>query len=168
MNKKTSGPAELNTIDNLVLSELKLGKLSQLIGKSLNAFLPSRAHPEETTETLLQKFRFDPNFALYGYEIDGQPVSYIVALSHKGKESIAIGPMYVAEALRGRGLGKKQIIDLIELYKLRGCSVFFTKTWSSNQVSTSTFDQLGFRVVGTEENDRVNGDATISFQLNTL
>jgi len=57
------------------------------------AFMPSAAKPEMTLRELLDKFQSDPRFQLLGYVVDGQPASFIVALSHGADATtLAIGP----------------------------------------------------------------------------
>lgn len=147
------------------LQSLNLADVEPLLAESEHAFLPSAKRPDETATTLLRKFEPDPNFAVHGYVVDGRPASYIVALSGPDTMDVAIGPMYVGEAFRGLGLGKKQVEAFIDHYRTRGYCSVFTKTWAGNAASTAVFEHLGFSVVGVKENDRANGDATVAYRL---
>lgn len=157
---------EIPHLERLGLTEFRLADVAGLVAESEGAFMPSVKNPDEKTSELLAKFEADdPNFGLFGYEVDGRPASYIVALSHQGEGTIAIGPMFVASAFRGRGLGKKQVVDFVNRYRGQGCHTIFTKTWSSNQASRATFENLGFTIAGVKEHDRANGDDSIMYQL---
>ena len=144
---------------------LPVEALNALVSESNESFVASKEHPNQKTVELLVRFRTDPEYVAYGYTVDGKPASYILALSHKGAGTIAIGPMYVANDFRGQGLGKQQAADFIDHYQNAGYTTIATRTWSSNTASTAIFEQLGFRVVETIPGDRVNGDATLLFEL---
>ncbi len=147
------------------LSRLSLKDINDLISESENAFLQSASKPHETTRSLLDNFQKDPQFAIYGYIIKSKPASYITALSNKDNNTISIGPMFVSGKHRNSGLGKKQVLDFINLYKNKGANDFFTKTWQNNNASIKIFTDLGFKEIKRHPNDRIDGDSTIDYML---
>lgn len=147
------------------LQELDVESISDLIAESPHAFLPSHDNPDQTTVELFQVLQNDPSFRVLGYVDHGKPVSYIVALSHKTPGTSSIGPMYVAYSHHGRGLGKRQVRDFIDDAKAHDYTSVFTKTWAENAGARHVFESLGFEIEKVKENDRANGDSTLSYRL---
>lgn len=146
--------------------EFTIADVQQLLDESQHAFLSSMDSPNETMQDRVAFFISDPEFRILGYEEDGVPASYIMALSdRKRSDSLAIGPMYVGKDHRGKGLGKKQLEGFIEYAKEKGCKTIFTKTWAGNEASRLIFDGFGFEVESIKEGDRANGDSTINYVL---
>ena len=150
------------------MSNLKIltdKQLAPLLSESEHAFLPAKSHPNETASSLIQKFKKDKRYDTFGYIVDNKAISYIIALSGRRDEEIAIGPMYVAEDFRGNGYGKQQIADFIQLFTDREYELIYTKTWSRNTASRHSFESLGFAEIDCEDGDRADGDSTISYAL---
>lgn len=130
-----------------------------LIDESNHVFLPTRSRPDETAASMIEKFRTDPLFQIYGYKLGGIAVSYIVRLSNPiYEQEVAIGPMYVAESARGQGLGLHQVEEFVALH---GAYRLLTKTWAQNKAALRIFEHAGFREEGRLINDRVDGDDTV-------
>lgn len=145
------------------LEQLTDKQLAPLLFESEHAFLPSKNHPDETATSLVEKFKNDKTYSALGYIVGNKAVSYIVALSGRADDEIAIGPMYVAEKSRGNGLGMRQITDFIQLYTEQNYSSVYTKTWLNNAASRRCFELAGFVEVERHDGDRVDGDSTISY-----
>ncbi len=156
---------EQHSVESATLRECRPEDISELIAESDTAFLASTKHPNETTTEKFMAFKGDPNFALYVLEVDGRPVSYISALSHTDSSTIAIGPMYVSKDFRGLGFGLRQVEEFIDMYRTKGYMGIFTRTWGANAASKGVFERLGFSLVGTKSNDRVDGDDTLEYLL---
>ena len=150
---------------NTTLKKLTDKQLAPLLVESEHAFLASKKHPYETSLTLVEKFKSDERYEVFGYILEGVAVSYIIALSGRTETEIAIGPMYVAKVARGKGLGKQQVADFIRVFSERDYSTVFTKTWLGNAASRHVFESLGFIEIGRKENDRVGDDITLSYAL---
>jgi GNAT superfamily N-acetyltransferase len=150
------------------LRKLSDEQLAPLLIESTYAFLASKSSPNETASSLLEKFKNNKKYNTLGYIVNNHAVSYIVALSGRSDNEIAIGPMYVAESFRGSGLGKRQIMDFIQLYTEQGYESIYTKTWIGNTVSRHSFESTGFIEVDRTDNDRVDGDSTISYVLQII
>jgi GNAT superfamily N-acetyltransferase len=159
----------VNTIDDAMnerFVELTLPEIQTLIEESQHAFLPSKERPNDTVSLLMSHFASDPEFRIFGYKIGDDVASYIVVLSDsKRLHSLAIGPMYVAQKHRGRGIGKRQVEHLKEYARERGSTTIFTKTWSKNAASRAIFESLGFKIESVKLNDRSDGDDTINYRL---
>jgi len=143
-------------------------QFTPLLKESENAFLPAKNRPNQTASLLIDKFKNDKRYDVFGYIVDDKAASYIVALSGRQEGEIAIGPMYVAEAFRGSGLGKQQVIDFIHLFASQGYKSIYTKTWLGNAASRHIFESLGFIETNRENGDRVGGDSTISYTLHVI
>ena len=66
--------------------------------------------------------------------------------------------IYVREGFRGRGVGKKLMISLIEESKRRGYWKLLSRIFPSNFISRSLCKSCGFREVGTyEKHGKLNG-----------
>ena len=147
----------------MTFKTLRKKDIQDLIIESNTSFLPSAQNPHLTTDLLIEKFSSDQNFNIYGFIKDGKPVSYIIALSHKNNNQIAIGPMFVTGQYRGNNLGKRQLQEFIKLYQARGIKQFYTKTWLANGSSRKIFSDLGFTEINRIPHDRINGDTTITY-----
>jgi RimJ/RimL family protein N-acetyltransferase len=132
------------------------------------AFLPTKNNPGETATSLNETFKNNKKYSVLGYIIDNKAVSYVIALSGRTDNEIAIGPMYVTESLRGKGLGKRQIMEFIQLYTQEGYESIYTKTWLGNAASRRSFESVGFIETGREDSDRVDGDSTISYAFHSF
>lgn len=148
-----------------IYKELDTATVGPLITESEHAFVPSKKNPDKTASQLLAHFeQNDPKFRVFGYQgADGQPVSYITTLSAGSDDTIAIGPMYVSEAARGQGLGKRQVEVFLQRAAASGYRHVFTKTWSSNRASRAIFESLGFAMQKMTVGNRANGDDTITY-----
>jgi L-amino acid N-acyltransferase YncA len=147
------------------LERLTDEQLTPLLNESEHVFLPTKNNPNETATSLVEKFKNNTNYDVFGRVVEDRAVSYIIALSGRNNTEIAIGPMYVAKDSRGNGVGKQQIADFIQLFTERGYTSIFTKTWLGNAASRHSFESLGFIKIGREDGDRVDGDSTISYEL---
>lgn len=155
-----------NSFNNFIFTNLSLNDIQSLINDSYYSFLPSVQNPHLTADLLIEKFAQDQNFNIYGFIKDGKPVSYIIALSHKNSNQIAIGPMFVTGQYRGNNLGKRQLQEFIKLYQAKGIEQFYTKTWLANGSSRKIFSDLGFTEINRIPHDRINGDTTITYMKN--
>lgn len=155
------------------LDIMGIGNIVKLMDEAPNAFLASSKDPDQTTTELIDSLydsHKDGVYHVWGYRINGREVSYIIGLAEeRNSDTISIGPMYVSEEFRGRGLGFQQLRDFIEYYSgpAQMYSTVRTKTWSQNEESRSLFEGLGFKQVDVIENDRANGDSTIIYELET-
>lgn len=147
------------------LERLTEEQLAPLLNESEHAFLPTKNNPDETAISLIEKFKQDTHYDALGYIVGAKAVSYIVVLSGRKDNEIAIGPMYVTEDSRGRGLGKQQVADFVQLFTERGYKSIFTKTWLGNVASRHSFEALGFVEADRKDGDRINGDSTISYEF---
>jgi GNAT superfamily N-acetyltransferase len=138
-------------------------QFAPLLRESEHAFLPTKNHPDETASSLIEKFKSDPHYEAFGYVIHDEAITYITALSGREKDEIAIGPMFVTETSRGKGLGKQQVADFIQLFTERGYVSIYTKTWLGNAASRHAFESLGFMEIDRKDGDRVGSDSTISY-----
>lgn len=65
---------------------------------------------------------------------------------------IAEVTIYVADNMQGQGIGKKLLIDLIEISESQGFWTLQSAIFPENQASILLHQQLGFRVIGKREN----------------
>lgn len=89
--------------------------LGGLFAESSNSFLPNADSPEQTLADLLEIFADDPALCIYGIESDGELATFLVQLSGKSDDEVAIGPMFVGRSHRRQGLGLLQIRQFIDL-----------------------------------------------------
>lgn len=147
------------------LEPISLTEMSDLVAESDNAFLAPMSDSSQTTTELLQWMKDEPGFSSLGYKADGIVISYIIGLGHKNDSTITIGPMYVSREYQRRGLGRRQVVDFIEIAKNDGYKNVYTKTWLGNKASRTIFESLGFVESGITPDDRVDGDSTIKYLL---
>lgn len=65
---------------------------------------------------------------------------------------IAEVTIYVADNMQGQGIGKKLLIDLIEISESQGFWTLQSAIFPENQASILLHQRLGFRVIGKREN----------------
>ena len=81
------------------------------------------------------------------------------------QDTVDIGPTFVTTKLRGRGLGKRMVSDVVEWASERGIRRLVVATWGENARARHVFEAAGFRFTHEEPNARVNGDSTVYFEL---
>lgn len=78
-------------------------------------------------------------------EHDGQIVGFSVAVVHAGTWSIApacyLEDLFVAQAVRGRGVGAALIDDLVDLARQRGWATVYWHTRASNAAARRLYDK---------------------------
>ncbi len=129
---------------------------------STNAFLPSVSDPEFSVVRFLSQEDF-PGYRLFGINNDLGQIESFISIKPDENGTIIIGPMYVAELSRGKGLGKLQVQKLIDWAKNNNISAISTKTWGENKASRKIFEDLGFKLVGEKLKSRINGDSTVKY-----
>ena len=70
----------------------------------------------------------------------------IPKLSHKGD----VREMYVDETKRGRGLGKKLLVELIKAAKEEKLSTVMLAVWQQNEPAVGLYKSLGFKIIAEE------------------
>lgn len=154
------------------MGEFKEISTSEVIGliqeaDSRKAFLPSVGDPEFSVERFLTQENF-PGYRLFGIEDENHEMVGFISIKPKDESEIVIGPMYVKEGSRGKGLGKMQVEKLIEWAMEQGLKTISTKTWGGNKGSRRIFEELGFTLVEEKPKARVNGDSTIKYSLEII
>eukprot|EP00123_Amoebidium_parasiticum_P014100 comp22329_c0_seq1/m.33193 comp22329_c0_seq1/g.33193 ORF comp22329_c0_seq1/g.33193 comp22329_c0_seq1/m.33193 type:complete len:160 (-) comp22329_c0_seq1:314-793(-) len=86
-------------------------------------------------------------------EVDGKAVGYLLFFytysTFAGHTGIYIEDVFVEEAYRGRGLGKKLITTAINIATERGCPRVDLQVLDWNQPSIDFYVSLGFEKMGT-------------------
>ncbi|NLE44273.1 MAG: GNAT family N-acetyltransferase [Chloroflexi bacterium] len=134
----------------------------------------------DRTEALLQRRSDDAPFhrivdqvygGHHGYQVfvltdaSSRPVGFTMTLPEADARTVSIGPTFISRSLRGKGLGKRMILDIIEWARVRGMARLLVATWGSNRAARGTFEAVGFRFTDEELNTRVNGDSTVTYEL---
>lgn len=127
------------------------------------AFLPSVSEPNFSVEEFFNK-NSSPNFLLFGSFLNKKPAGFISVILNENN-TVDIGPMYISEIFRGKGLGKLQVEKIVNWAKQNKLKGIFTRTWGKNLASRKIFEDLGFKLVEEKLNARINGDSTIKYCL---
>jgi RimJ/RimL family protein N-acetyltransferase len=128
-------------------------------------FLPSKNEPNFKVNDLFMQFYNNNNFHIFTF-VDGiELTGFISILPTKEKHEFSIGPMFIIQRYQGFGLGKKQVIKVIEWAKSNNVRKLYTKTWGHNHRSRSIFQSLGFAFVMEIPNQRINGDSTVKYEF---
>ncbi len=80
-------------------------------------------------------------------EVCGRIVGYVVGLIEFGVEGHVLS-IAVAKSFRGRGYGKKLMLELESRFKERGVHRIKLEVRKSNTVAISMYRKLGYRIVG--------------------
>ncbi len=90
------------------------------------------------------------NWKTFVCEAEGKPVGFITGgvekelrgyrLSKYGNVEI----FYVEEAFRGRGIGKKLMLAMLDWFRQRGCDAARVDTWSANCKVREVYQKMGF------------------------
>jgi GNAT superfamily N-acetyltransferase len=149
------------------LVEAEYSDLSDLIreAKGVNAFLPIKEDEEPFLDSMGQ-FEGLPDHHFFLFREEGSAaVGFAVVLPHREAGVLTIGPVYVSERHRGRGLGGQMLEELITWSRLRGVRGLFTETWGRNDRSRRLLEAAGFRFLGEKPLTRVDGDSTVQYFL---
>lgn len=128
-------------------------------------FVPTKDSQSTVLETV-RNFAQDPEFKVFKLVDEDGEVMGIASLfpnSHAGQ--ISLGITYIKKQYRSKGYGTVIRENIIQAVRDLGYKKIFTKTWASNLAMIQSNKKLGFKKIGEVENDRVNGDATIKFEL---
>ncbi len=91
----------------------------------------------------------DPNNELIVAELDGEVVgtmqlTYIPGISRRGALRLQIEAVRIADALRGRGLGREMMGWAVERGRARGCVLVQLTTDKARKDAHRFYDSLGF------------------------
>jgi len=98
---------------------------------------------------------------------DGVPVGYITghvetderrALPRRG----VVEDWFVDPELRRHGTGRQLLEKLVEEFRVRGCQVVESMTWTANAVGRAAHDSLGFRELQVRYRMRIDAGAGTS------
>jgi L-amino acid N-acyltransferase YncA len=87
-------------------------------------------------------------------ELDGQVIGWAAlspASTRRCYAGVVENSVYVAEAARGRGIGRLLLERLIKQARLAGIWTIQTSIFPENRASLALHERCGFRVVGTRE-----------------
>lgn len=131
------------------------------------AFLPRVSDPDFSVSAFLNKMKDSQGYKLFVSQAElGENCGFISLLQNKEKNSYSIGPMYVKKEYRGKFIGKFQVEKIIVWARSNGIEKLHTETWGQNKGSRKIFEDLGFQLTKEKQNDRVNGDSTVGYQIN--
>jgi GNAT superfamily N-acetyltransferase/NTP pyrophosphatase (non-canonical NTP hydrolase) len=102
-------------------------------------------------------------FALHGPT--EEVVGFAVILPHDEEGTVSLGPLYVREPERGKGLGRYLVSTVIRWAGLHGARRLFTQTWGRNATARRLFEHLGFRLIHETPDARIDGDSTVDYML---
>ena len=128
--------------------EVLLEELDAVLPEAEYAFLAPKNNPDSTTSQLLGIRSNQKGFYAFATYNNEDICSFIIIWPYKEEETIAIGPMFVREQYRGKGIGKYQVEELIKWSKGNNIKGIFTKTWESNNTSRAIFESTGFSKIG--------------------
>lgn len=128
------------------------------------AFVKSKHDSDKTLYEVMKDFSNSDVFRIFEILNEEKTcVGIITAFPYKDPNTLSLGIMYILPEHRRKGLGKMMVELFIDYAKEKGFNSIYTKTWSSNVSSNKIFNDLGFKEIGREENDRVNGDSTVKY-----
>jgi L-amino acid N-acyltransferase YncA len=148
------------------LKEVVYSDLTDLVCEAIETqgFLPLKADEQPFLHVMPRIFEGHPDFHSFVLlEEQSQQAGFIVVLPHQEEHTLSIGPMYISNRYRGKGLGKRLVQELIGWSQVNGVKRLFTQTWGGNVASKRIFEGLGFEYIGEEAKTRVNGDSTVKY-----
>lgn len=131
------------------------------------AFLPSRSEPDFSVEKFLLQGSLLGS-RLFGSIDETNKLAGFISVEPKSDNTVIIGPMYISEIFRGRGLGKWQVQKLIEWGLENNIQGLSTRTWGENLASRKIFEDLGFALTQEKLDARINGDSTVKYYKKLL
>jgi RimJ/RimL family protein N-acetyltransferase len=151
-----------------MLKETSPEELLSIINKADqdSAFLPNRDEPNFKVSDLLMNLMHEKDFHIFAFADEMNIVGFISILPNNEEEALAIGPMYILKEYQGLGLGKKQVVELVEWAKCKQTRKIYTRTWGQNRRSRKIFECLGFILIAENPGQRINGDSTFKYVLN--
>jgi GNAT superfamily N-acetyltransferase len=150
------------------LEETTCPRLTDLIQDALEtgALLQRRSDDAPFLEAVGGIFEGDPNFHVFAVADSGdRPLGFTMTLPGQSDGVLVIGPTFITERCRGRGLGKYMLQRLIDRARDWHVSRLVFETWGRNAAARRLVESLGFRFAAEELNARVNGDSTVAYVL---
>lgn len=131
-----------------------------------HALLQRKSDDEPFHRVVDDIFNGQPGYQVFVLvDARSQPVGFTMTVPESDARTLSIGPTFISSRLRGQGLGKTMIQQVIEWARARGIDTMIVATWGGNLVARGTFEAAGFRFVDEELDTRVNGDSTVTYEL---
>lgn len=166
VNSQKNPSSRISDKNGYYLKEVDITSISDLIQESISDFIPTSTSKGDILD-FIKSASQEENFYLFALkDRNGNLAGYITNVKYKNDlYTAAIGPMFISQKFRGRGLGKLQVELFLNFVKSKGFKKVITKTWGNNKGSRKIFGELGFLVEKIDQNDRIDGDSTIKYVL---
>lgn len=150
--------------------EMSLEQIKNIIDESdmSRLFLPLKDEPDLKVSDLFDCFRNIEDFHIFSFIYGIELTGYISLLPMSEENALSIGPMFIRQKYQGLGLGKKQVIKVMEWAKNNKIMKLYTKTWGQNSKSRRIFESLEFKVIAEIPSQRINGDSTVKYEYVVL
>jgi ribosomal protein S18 acetylase RimI-like enzyme len=136
--------------EGLLLKELRLGALRE----SPDAFSPTyedtRNHDDDYWHDAARAIAGSDNVEIFIAECDGAPVG-LVSGKVDDKAVGHIGAMWASPDVRGKGVGKRLLLGVVEYLKQQGCQTIELTVTESNEAAISLYRSIDFQFTGNAE-----------------
>jgi GNAT superfamily N-acetyltransferase len=143
-------------------------EISHLVQEVLDtsAFVERSTDPEPFVAEAPRIFADEPRFRIFALaREDRQPVGFVMVLPGEDRETLDIGPTYVTAEVRGQGLGKELVGQVVNWARGHGVDRLVVATWGANARARHVFESVGFSFSREELGTRVDGDSTVHYEL---
>ncbi|REB07440.1 GNAT family N-acetyltransferase [Sporosarcina sp. BI001-red] len=82
---------------------------------------------------------------------DEQQIVGVYVLLQTSSGNVELMNVAVAEDLQGRGIGKKLVLDAIQVAETKGYTTLFVATGNSSIGQLALYQKCGFRIVGVDQ-----------------
>jgi GNAT superfamily N-acetyltransferase len=150
------------------LREVTPSEVSALIQEVVDtrAFLERKSDDAPFVVEAADMFGDHPEFRVFALADGGScPVGFVMLIPGNDDGVLDVGPTYVSPRLRGQGLGKLMLAQVVAWAPEHGLRRLVVATWGENSRARHVFEAVGFCFTHEELNTRVNGDSTVHFAL---
>lgn len=147
------------------IEETNLKNIKDLLSFSSQFFLPTRKDGYFDVLKFCKKFAEKNTLKIFTTISDNQNIGYISIILDPENKNLDIGPMFVLFESSGKGYGKNQVEFILNFAKENNFKKIETRTWGKNFSSRKIFESLGFTKINEIENDRINGDSSVFYEL---
>jgi RimJ/RimL family protein N-acetyltransferase len=151
-----------------ILKEVSLEQIANIVDEAdwNGAFIADKNEPDFKVLNLLKYFEGKEHFHVFAFTDELAIAGFISLLPTKEEHASSIGPMCIRRQYQRLGLGKKQVVEVMNWAKNNHIKRIYTRTWGQNDRSRKIFEGLGFTSISETPDQRINGDSTVSYAYN--
>jgi len=136
--------------EGLLLKRLRLSALQESPESFSPTFEAANGHDDEYWKQSAIRTEASAQFDIFIAELDGEPLG-LVSGNADETQTGHIGMMWVEPSVRGSGVGRQLLVQVMNHLKARDCLTIELTVTETNQGAISLYESVGFVFTGNDE-----------------